>query len=61
MKEEIDLYVALPTLSAYLGHKSVGSTQRYVRLTVEVFPELIEKVSQVCAFVIPEVKENEAD
>lgn len=56
VKEKIDLYTALPILSTYLGHSSVGATQRYVRLTVEAYPELIEKVSKTCAFVIPEVK-----
>ncbi len=56
VKEKIDLYTALPILSTYLGHSSVGATQRYVRLTVEVYPELIDKVSKTCAFVIPEVR-----
>ena len=56
VKEESDLYTALPILSTYLGHSSVGATQRYVRLTTEAYPELIEKVSKACAFVIPEVK-----
>jgi integrase len=55
-KEEIDLYTALPILSTYLGHSSVGATQRYVRLTMEAYPELIEKISKTCAFVIPEVR-----
>lgn len=55
VKEGVDLYTALPILSTYLGHSSVGATQRYVRLTIEVYPELIEKVSKTCAFVIPEV------
>lgn len=56
IKEGIDLYTALPILSTYLGHSSVGATQRYVRLTMEAYPELIEKVSKTCAFVIPEEK-----
>lgn len=61
VKEEIDLYTALPILSAYLGHNSVGATQRYVRLAAEAYPDLIEKVSHTCSFVIPGVKKNEAD
>jgi len=59
IKEGVDLYTALPILSTYLGHSSVGATQRYVRLTAEVHPELIEKVSKTCAFVIPEVTRDE--
>lgn len=52
----IDLYCALPILSTYLGHSSVGATQRYIRLTEEVYPELLEKVSRSCACVFPEVR-----
>ena len=40
VKEEVDLYIALPILSVYIGHNSVSATQRYVRLTVEVYPRL---------------------
>jgi len=61
VKDEIDLYTALPILSTYLGHSSVGATQRYVRLTVEAYPEMIEKISQTCAFVIPEAEKDETN
>jgi integrase/recombinase XerD len=61
VKNNVDLYVALPILSAYLGHSSVGATQRYVRLTAEAYPELIEKISHTCAYVIPEVTHDEAN
>ncbi len=55
VNDGIDLYCALPVLSAYLGHNSVLATQHYVRLTVEAFPELIKKVSNTCSYVFPEV------
>jgi integrase/recombinase XerD len=61
VQKGIDLYVALPILSVYIGHDSVGATQRYVRLTAEIYPELIEKVSQTCAYVLPEVPTDETD
>ncbi|WP_233432545.1 tyrosine-type recombinase/integrase [Thermoanaerobacterium aotearoense] len=38
----IDIYVALPILSTYLGHKTIYATERYVRLTMSMFP-YIEK------------------
>jgi integrase/recombinase XerD len=60
VKDGVDLYVALPILSTYIGHDSVGATQRYVRLTAEAYPELIEKVSRTCDYVFPEVTEDEA-
>ena len=57
----VDLYVTLPILTVYLGHKSVRATQRYVRLTAEAYPDLIRKVAQTCAYVIPEVTANETN
>ncbi len=37
-----DLYCALPLLSVFLGHKSVLGTERYVRLTQEMYPEVLK-------------------
>lgn len=39
----IDMYVALPLLSAYLGHKTIFATEKYVRLTMQMFPYIEEK------------------
>ncbi len=50
-KAGIDLYVTLPILSTYVGHNSTRGTQRYVRLTQEAYPELIKKVSEICAYI----------
>lgn len=41
----MDMYVALPVLSAYLGHKTIYATERYVRLTMELYPYIGEKCS----------------
>jgi integrase len=35
-----DLNARLPLLVAYLGHESLRGTQRYLRLTPEVFPDI---------------------
>ncbi len=40
-----DMYVALPVLSAYLGHKTIYATERYVRLTCSLYPYIGEKYS----------------
>lgn len=61
VKDGVDLYVALPILSTYVGHSSIRGTQRYVRLTAEAYPDLIEKVSEKCAYILPEVTKNETD
>lgn len=36
----------LPILSAYLGHKDLRGTQYYLRLTVEMYPEIINALKQ---------------
>lgn len=42
-----DLYYSLPILSAYLGHQSVTATDRYVRLTSEMYPAVIKQQSEL--------------
>lgn len=39
----VDLYVALPILSTYLGHKTIFATEKYLRLTVSIYPYIEEK------------------
>lgn len=39
----LDMYVALPILSTYLGHKTIFATEKYVRLTMQIFPYVEEK------------------
>lgn len=53
--EGADLSAMLPILSTYMGHKTVRSTARYLRLTAEVCPDLMKKVESSCAYAIPEV------
>jgi integrase len=48
-----DLTAMLPVLSVYMGHKSIRATSRYLRLTSEVYPDVIRRVEEVCACVIP--------
>ena len=40
----MDMYVALPVLSAYLGHKNIYATEKYIRLTQSLFPEITKKI-----------------
>ena len=39
----LDMYVALSILSTYLGHKTIFATEKYVRLTQQLFPYIEEK------------------
>lgn len=50
-----DIYVTLPVLMTYLGHGKISSTEYYLRLTAEVFPDFLEKSDYVSAIAIPEV------
>jgi len=50
-----DLYSSLPVISACLGHKSLIATEQYVRLTGEMYPELVNQCSSINAFVYPKI------
>lgn len=63
IKEGIDIYCGLPMISVFLGHKNLKSTNQYVRLTKEAFPELIEMQSDT-SFIFPSTeffKDDEND
>lgn len=42
VQEGYDPFCALPYLSAYLGHKGIESTEKYLRLTEEHFKEIVD-------------------
>lgn len=49
----IDLNAVLPTLSKYLGHTSVMATAWYLKLTAEVYPDLIRTMDRFSEGMIP--------
>lgn len=55
-RKGLDLYYSLPILSKYLGHQSLEATDKYVKLTSEMYPELMQEVNGLCSYVFPEVK-----
>lgn len=57
----IDLYASLPILSNYLGHGSIGATNHYVRLTANMYPNLIKDLDMTCLNVFPKPKNYEAN
>jgi len=50
----MDLTVALPYLSAYLGHTGLYASQKYLRLTADVFPHVAELLNERFGDLIPE-------
>lgn len=53
VKSGEDIYCALPILSVFLGHKTIAGTEKYVRMTQEIFPEIIKMENHLTSFVFP--------
>jgi integrase len=49
-----DLTNLLPYLSAYLGHTDFRGTQYYLRLTADLYPDIIQKTEAALGYLIPE-------
>ena len=58
-EQGLDIYTSLPILSNYLGHQSIDSTNKYVRLTASMYPELINKVDKVTLDILPKFRNYE--
>jgi len=56
-----DLTAMLPVLSVFMGHASLKATSRYLRLTAEVYPDVMRRVESACGYVIPEGAASETD
>jgi integrase/recombinase XerD len=44
----------IPYLSAYLGHSDFRGTEYYLRLTTDLYPEIISKMELSFSYIIPE-------
>jgi len=51
-----DICVCLPILSKYMGHASIAGTERYLRLTADVYPDVVGIFENHFGGVIPEVR-----
>lgn len=52
----VDLYTTIKILSVYLGHVDLASTQYYLRLTADVFPDVTAKFEAGFSDVFQEVR-----
>ncbi|MFT4093857.1 MAG: tyrosine-type recombinase/integrase [Niabella sp.] len=57
----LDLYYSMPVLSTYIGHQSIEATNKYVRLTSELYPQLLTKVNAAYQYLFPEIGIGSAD
>jgi site-specific recombinase XerD len=55
VEKDKDIYTSLTGLMVYLGHSKISSTEYYLRLTAEVFPDFLKRADGVSAYAIPEV------
>lgn len=51
IREEMDIYAALPLLASCLGHKTLTATEGYVRLTCSEYPDLLQRCSSLNNFI----------
>lgn len=54
-EEGADLTTMLPILSKYVGHTGIASTQYYLKLTAEVFPDVLKQMEELTGYVFPEI------
>lgn len=52
--EGVDLYCSWPYLSAYLGHQSLRMTEQYIRLSSQMYPELLKGTDGLYVNIISE-------
>lgn len=52
IRNGIPVSSALPRLSTYLGHNTITATERYLRMTAEIYPDISEKLSREYGYLI---------
>jgi site-specific recombinase XerD len=61
-QNEVDIYTSLPLLATFLGHKKISATESYVRLTQEIYPDLLkmnaEVTSQVFSCILSKLNQD---
>jgi hypothetical protein len=57
----LDMYYSLPILSTYLGHQSLEATDKYVRLTAEMYPGILHDINNISNYVFPKTKYYETN
>lgn len=50
-----DVTTSLPYLAIYMGHSGIKASQHYLRLTKDMYPDLLGMVGNCYSWIIPEV------
>ena len=50
------MQIGLSLLSVYLGHSNIKATERYLRLTRDIFPEIINSAGDISSGVYMEIE-----
>lgn len=58
VKEGKDITAYLPILKTYMGHSKFKSTEYYLRLTNDMFPDVLDKVNSYISDAIPRIGGN---
>jgi hypothetical protein len=51
----------MPVLMTYMGHKLLSATNRYVRITEEMYPNLIHKIDETDKYIFSETGTEPAE
>jgi hypothetical protein len=57
----MDLYCSWPYLSTYLGHQSLRATEQYVRLTEQLYPELLKGTERLYVDILPNITATQTE
>jgi hypothetical protein len=49
-----DIHNLQPYLMAYMGHADFRGTEYYLRLTADLYPDIVEKCEAELGWIIPE-------
>ena len=57
-REKADLHAKVPILATYLGHRNIISTQKYLQLVPELFPEVTQSLEDYVGHLIPQRRDD---
>lgn len=57
--EGMDMYAYLPAISKFMGHLHISDTERYLRQTVEMYPELASIDKEISKNIIKPIVESD--